>query len=1195
MIIMKFKTMMPLAAAALLGLAPGYAGAADTLYTTTVTKDKPVVYWNFDEADGNALQKMPLSARPITTENDLVPSGTVTRFNHATQGSGLRLGNAANFTAPSWFRANETRTGKTALEGAYAIELWFQSQGANAKTYLLNFGPVGADSSPAVIYNYNTEYLELYGGGRTGVNGPTMSDQAWHHLVFVYYGNGSEGVAARVDAFLDGAAYPYIGDGMSVRLSLPSIMVGAALTNGDNAWTGRIDEVAIYDLSSLADETAVSDKVNAMVGSHMASASATSGTPYSEVVLADQPFLYWNFDEADGNARQLAPVATPADPDNSRNELVPTVNAVRASHSGLGSGLLLGNALDLDGLSSFQIENGLDTGIPALKGPWALEMWAQLTADQANRYLINLGGGGRNSPAIIYGYFGPRLEVFGNGRSTTNGVPLTDRKWHHILVANYNTAPGTWEPGEVVNRIDFFIDNVQYKNVGGGFNQPLDFTGWLMFGTDDPRNLGSMVGRLDELAIYNLDGLASVEAVESKVAALASTHYAAAFGSTEGVVTVTSEPEDATSQLGATVAFSVAATSAGTTSPLIYQWLRNGEAIEGATNATYTTPVLSLYDLGTNTYSARVSAGAAFKFSRAAALVVAIPAPGPVTPYAQQVQKDSPLLYWNFDEMTGPALQQMAVSAKPLTTENDLVPTSSGVTRASHADLGDGLGKLGNAVVLDGTGHLMANTMRLAKNVIDGPWAAEFWMRLDNEIGTGFKAYIANFGNVGVDNAPAFIYGFNADRLELFAGGNGRSGANGPTVADNNWHHVIWVNYNTAGPNANNRVEAYIDGVLQTNVGGGFSKSISLTHLIFGAATETADHFLGALDELAVYDLTGLAAEEIATRTQNMAANHGTAARQAGGSTYAAAVLADQPVLYYSFDEADGNALQKAPVTLPTPNADKNHMIASSAGRVQHSVQGDNLYLGNAADFGGKGYYQTAQLDTGRGQLDAPWAVEFWMKVQGPNLTERQNFLLNFGNNAPAFLYDYLPDQLEIYTSETTRTGNGPVVVDDTWHHVLWVYYGDGATGVADRADAYLDGVQYPYARGTFARALNLEGSLVVGAARPGYNMFQGCLDEVALYDLSALSTEAAIEARVQQMVTTHRAAALQAPAQPVSLQFSRSGNVLTLSWTGSGCQLEQNDNAANPSGWSNVSGGTSSPVVITVPSTGAKFYRLKK
>lgn len=1192
---MKHISIPRLAAAVLLGLAPGYAGAADTLYTTTVTKDQPVVYWNFDEADGNAIQKMPLSAKPITTENDLVPSGTITRYNHAAKASGLRLGNAASFTTPSWFRANETRTGRTSLDGAYAIELWFQSQGENAKTYLVNFGPVGADSSPAVIYNYNTQYLELFGGGRTGVNGPTMSDQAWHHLVFVYYGDGSDGVASRVDAYLDGAAFPYIGGGMSKRLSLSSIMVGAALTNGDNAWSGCIDEVAVYDLSSLADEAAVTAKMDAMVASHMASATATSGTSYSDVVLADQPFLYWNFDEADGNARQLAPVAAPTAPDNSRNELVPTVNAVRASHTSLGSDLKLGNAVSLDGLSSFVIENGLDTGVSALKGPWALEMWVQLTADQANRYLINLGSGGGNSPAVIYGYFGPRLEVFGNGRSTTNGIPLTDRKWHHLLVVNYNTAPGTGTPGEVVNRVDFFIDNVQYKNVGGGFNQPVDFTGWLIFGGDTPTNPGSMIGCLDELAIYNLDGLGSVDAVESKAATLASSHYAAAFGSTSGVVNITTEPADATSQLGATVTFSVAATSAGTTSPLVYQWLRNGEAIEGATNAAYTTPALSLYDLGTNTYSARVSAGAAFKISRAAALVVAIPAPGPATPYSQQIRKDSPLMYWNFDEMTGPALQQMAVSTKPLTTENDLVPSSSGVQRTSHADLADGLAKLGNGVVFDGTGHMMANTLRLAKNAIDGPWAVEFWMRLDNEIGTGFKAYIANFGNVGVDNAPAFIYGFNPDRLEVFAGGSGRSGANGPTVADNTWHHVIWVNYNTAGPNANNRVEAFIDGVLQANVGGGFSKSISLTHLIFGAATETADHFMGALDEFAVYDLTGLTAEEIATRTQNMATSHGSAARQAGGSSYSATVLADQPVLYYSFDEADGNALQKAPVTLPTPNADKNHLLASSAGRVQHSVQGDSLYLGNAADFGGKGYYQAAQLDTGRGQLDAPWAVEFWMKVQGPNLTERQNYLLNFGGNAPAFLYDYLPDQLEIYTSETARTASGPVVVDDAWHHVLWVYYGDGATGVADRADAYLDGVQYPYARGTFARGLNLEGSLVVGASRPGYNMFQGCLDEIALYDLSALATESAIEARVQEMVTSHRAAALQAPAQPVNLQFSRSGNALTLSWTGSGCQLQQNDNAANPAGWSDVPAGATSPVVITVPATGAKFYRLKK
>ena len=43
---------------------------------------------------------------------------------------------------------------------------------------------------------------------------------------------------------------------------------------------------------------------------------------------------------------------------------------------------------------------------------------------------------------------------------------------------------------------------------------------------------------------------------------------------------------------------------------------------------------------------------------------------------------------------------------------------------------------------------------------------------------------------------------------------------------------------------------------------------------------------------------------------------------------------------------------------------------------------------------------QRAQLDAGLPSIKAPWAVEFWMQVQGANAGERQNYLLNFGGNA---------------------------------------------------------------------------------------------------------------------------------------------------------------------------------------------------
>ena len=59
--------------------------------------------------------------------------------------------------------------------------------------------------------------------------------------------------------------------------------------------------------------------------------------------------------------------------------------------------------------------------------------------------------------------------------------------------------------------------------------------------------------------------------------------------------TITSGPQATTVVAGATATFSVTATG---TSPLTFQWKRNGADIAGATSATYTTPVLSVSDSG---------------------------------------------------------------------------------------------------------------------------------------------------------------------------------------------------------------------------------------------------------------------------------------------------------------------------------------------------------------------------------------------------------------------------------------------------------------------------------------------------------------------------------------------------------------------------------------------------------------------
>ena len=62
--------------------------------------------------------------------------------------------------------------------------------------------------------------------------------------------------------------------------------------------------------------------------------------------------------------------------------------------------------------------------------------------------------------------------------------------------------------------------------------------------------------------------------------------------------------------------------------------------------------------------------------------------------------------------------------------------------------------------------------------------------------------------------------------------------------------------------------------------------------------------------------------------------------------------------------------------------------------------------------------------------------------------------------------------------------------------------------------------------------------------------------------------------------------------AQP-QLAYAYAAQRLTLSWTEPGFLLQQNDDLADPAGWTNVSGGETSPVILD-SLTRTRFFRLK-
>jgi len=238
-----------------------------TAYAKAVMADKPLFYWNFDEADGTALEQM----RHLSHQK-LYPMGHARRSLHSNIGSGLALGRAADFSKAGSFRSNLLDRGE--MSGAWAVEFWAQFTGNLADHSTQGVMETGADSkygryNPAILFSSPHDGLEntfmmASGGYKAGENegstrgGPQIADHLWHYVLLIFYGNSGAGfgVADRVDVIVDGVPCTIARRGFSSGFNMEGLVrVGASRDDLEDSFEGRIDELAFYDLSGLSEKT----------------------------------------------------------------------------------------------------------------------------------------------------------------------------------------------------------------------------------------------------------------------------------------------------------------------------------------------------------------------------------------------------------------------------------------------------------------------------------------------------------------------------------------------------------------------------------------------------------------------------------------------------------------------------------------------------------------------------------------------------------------------------------------------------------------------------------------------------------------------------------------------------------------------------------------------------------------------------
>jgi hypothetical protein len=442
--------------------------------------------------------------------------------------------------------------------GPFTIELWLKGGTAfSCPTASVEFEE--SQKRGWLVYQGNLNqnsgngwYFRVYANHINAITAQVdmaINPNAWYHVVGVYTGS-------TVRLYVNGI----LVDSMSLSGSYtPNTNTVNPLTFGArhslNSWpyNGWIDEAAFY--------------TNALTGTQIAAhytAAATNPAGYATQVLAHNPAGFWRFDDG--------------------------LNIPKAANFGSGGPSTDGAFLhwsstvpDLEAPDwpGFETTNRV-LQLFGTNGQVAIPPLNLNTNAVTFECLLKRRGSQPNSTAII---------MHRNTGDGTGACGLAFRGSYNHLGYSWNDVPstGTWDSGLTVPDDQWcyvalvvsatqaticLCDGTTWRTATRSAAHALQpFAGFTRIGTDTGASRW-FDGQIDEVAIYN--------------AALAPDHLRAralsAFGNTNQPL-FTMTPVSQTVELGSPVIFSGSAIGAPTIS---YQWQRNGEDIEGATNAVFT-------------------------------------------------------------------------------------------------------------------------------------------------------------------------------------------------------------------------------------------------------------------------------------------------------------------------------------------------------------------------------------------------------------------------------------------------------------------------------------------------------------------------------------------------------------------------------------------------------------------------------
>jgi len=500
----------------------------------------------------------------------------------------------------------------------FSIEFWAKpSSTTSAVMPLINEGRVPEQQGAEFGYTTNETgfCIGQYGGNfffstwnATGSDGTkqeidtALTANAWQHMVITFDGtnqtwfkNGAQVKTRKISTSIANK----LGQLYTPNMTAPLLIGTGSLIGGGNGgseFAGAIDDVAIY--TNLLDPTAIQNHYNA--------ATATDNT-YQNTVLADNPTIYVRLGEpaypvSNYPNPSTYPVAANAGvigaAGNGYYQPGTTPGVAGPPFSGFGAN---SRAVAINGHSG-----AVDVGAgnlpaelnPTGQSPMTVAGWFQANpADAPSRFQI-LAGHGNSSWRIALDAWadgnrfnpgnGPELQFTNIQDVVTNGFMVNDGNWHFVA----GVSDGTNDY--------LYIDGLLAKS-GSGVGNIVGTNGDVLLGAD-PANL---------VPSYNSP---TVRTFDGQIAHIAFFTNALSGAQIQQLYTVAGvspffvqAPQSTTNNAGANVTIGSAVHGS---SPIIYQWYKDGSAVSGQTNASLVFTPSATSDAGNYTLVATNSSGA---------------------------------------------------------------------------------------------------------------------------------------------------------------------------------------------------------------------------------------------------------------------------------------------------------------------------------------------------------------------------------------------------------------------------------------------------------------------------------------------------------------------------------------------------------------------------------------------------------